>query len=337
MTITGSRKIEGEEEGDGSGSRTAMVLVALVIAALTLSPARSATPPPSFFCFGCSERWLADDILNLGLFFPFGLAAAWNGRTVLRATLLGLLLSTVIELAQTVVPGRDPALSDIVFNTIGTACGAIAGVRKQLWLRPSNREATILAALGTLAAAAVMIATAVLLSPNNGGVWLGRSGDDISLQYESRAGSHGLDQPEYWLRNQMHGVSGVESIAVSRDRQRWRIEIPGASAVMVGPTVGRGWTILAYPNAAGQRWTPVLNALWMFMLCLPIGFWARGRMTVVTVVVLAVIVALVPELAGIAATSAIEWVGAAAGFLAGVAARVWTKGAHALRREQARA
>ncbi len=323
-----------EGEGDGRGSRTAMVLVALVIAALTLSPSRSAGPPPSFFCFGCSERWLADDILNLALFFPFGLCAAWNGRTALRATLLGLLLSTVLELAQTVVPGRDPALSDILFNTIGTACGAVAGARKRVWLRPSGREAAILAVLGTLAAVAVMTGTAVLLSPSDGAAWLGRSGNDISLEYETRAGSSGLDQPEYWLRNQTPGVNGVEGIVVSRERQRWQVKIPGASAVTVGPTVGRGWTMLAYPNAAGRRWTPVLNALWMFMLCLPVGFWARGRLLVVSAVLLAVIVALIPEVTGIAATSGLEWVGAAAGFLAGVAAGVATKRAHTVRREK---
>jgi VanZ family protein len=99
--------------------------VVLVILVLTLLPSGNSPPRPFSFHVGPGRRWLADGILNICLFVPLGLAAGWSSRSPLKAILAGILLSTGIELAQTIVPGRDPSLSDIVFNTIGALSGAM--------------------------------------------------------------------------------------------------------------------------------------------------------------------------------------------------------------------
>lgn len=299
--------------------RWAGVLVSLGIVLVTLTPSPSTGAPAPFFCIDCGERWLADGILNLGLFFPFGLWVGWNERLAVRATLFGLLLSAVVELTQTFIPGRDPALGDILFNTLGTALGAMLGVRHRVWLRPNARESRILTGLSIIAVGLVMTATAVLLAPDGKPGSVQRFGDDLLLQYQSRAGSLALDQPEYWLPNELHGVRSLEDIVVRRERDRWLIKVVGASPVTLGPTVGQGWSMLTYPDAIGRRWTGVLNALWMLILCVPVGFWARRRLALVAALTLAVIMAIIPALAGIESTGANEWVGAGVGLLTGAA------------------
>jgi hypothetical protein len=106
---------------------------------------------------------------------------------------------------------------------------------------------------------------------------------------------------------------------VRRERDRWRIKIVGASPMTVGPTVGQGWSMLAYPDAIGRGWTRLLNALWMLVLCVPVGYWARGRLRLVAALALTAMIAIIPVLAGIESTGANEWVGAGLGFLTGAA------------------
>jgi VanZ family protein len=53
-----------------------------------------------------------------------------------KAVFWGFLLSTAIEVSQIWIPGRDPSLSDFVFNTAGTVFGALLGLHPQSWLHP---------------------------------------------------------------------------------------------------------------------------------------------------------------------------------------------------------
>jgi glycopeptide antibiotics resistance protein len=108
-------------------SRRGLIVAAvvLVILVLTLLPSGNSPPRPFSLHVVLGRRWLADGFLNICLFVPLGLAAGWDSRSPLKAILAGILLSTGIELAQTIVPGRDPSLSDIVFNTIGVLSGAM--------------------------------------------------------------------------------------------------------------------------------------------------------------------------------------------------------------------
>lgn len=67
-------------------------------------------------------------VANVVLFVPLGwLAVALTRARWWQVTLLGLLLSTGIEVGQALVrPDRFATVSDVVANTLGTALGAAA-------------------------------------------------------------------------------------------------------------------------------------------------------------------------------------------------------------------
>jgi glycopeptide antibiotics resistance protein len=76
---------------------------------------------------------LLDACINLVIYMPFGfLAAQLLAGTVLSrtviTTLLGVLLSTGLEMGQTFLPGRFTSLSDIILNTLGTMLGALIAI-----------------------------------------------------------------------------------------------------------------------------------------------------------------------------------------------------------------
>lgn len=306
----------------GAWNGLAIVAVLTAIFVVTLFPTGTGTPSPFFFGFSLGSRNLGDAILNFFLFLPLGLAIGWNGSPATRAGLWGLVVASVIELAQMVLPGRDPALSDILLNASGTLVGAVLARRRRAWVMPDGRITAVLAATSISLLAAVMVVTAFLLSPAPSAeesVFIGRSGNDLLLRYPSRGGAYGFDQPEYWGSGFFEsGVSGAPALAsVSRDRARWEITI-GSNRATIGPTVGRGWAVLAYPDAIGRRWGGVVSSVWLFAICLPAGFWARGRLRLPAALVVMLLLALIPAATGIGATSAIEWAGALLGFLAGV-------------------
>lgn len=302
-----------------SQRRRALLAVAVVaILALTLTPFGSRPSEPFSTCVACGPRGLADGILNLLLFVPLGCFLAWYSRASLASLVFGLLLSTAIELLQTIIPGRDPSLSDIIFNTAGTVVGALIGLRPRVWLVPDARNSVALTAFGVAAAALVTTITALLLAPASPKepFTIGRAGNDLVLQYPSRADAAGLDQPVYWLAHAFPDSSKTTSVSVRRERARWYVSVAGKRATL-GPTVGEGWTLLAYPDALARRWGETLDAVWVLLLCLPIGFWARNRLSLAVAGVIALVLFWLPDITGVVSTPLIEWIGAAIGFLAG--------------------
>ncbi|HEU4748508.1 MAG TPA: VanZ family protein [Gemmatimonadaceae bacterium] len=339
--------------------RNGLAIVAVVIAILfaTLFPAESSRPSAFSWTFALGRRGIGDAILNFFLFVPLGLAIAWKDRRAVTAAVCGVVLASLIELAQTVLPGRDPALSDIMLNGAGAFAGAFIARRRRTWAAPDARSSAILTASSLAVAAAIMTATGYLLSPRSGSatratrqmalpespsdgardirslltlnvrssqepVLVARSGNDLLLRYPSAGSAYGLDQPEYWesgfFDGAVSGRSGV--VSMSRDRARWEISIDGARTTM-GPTVGKGWAILAYPDAIGRRWGRSLSAAWLFAMCFPIGFWARGRGRIVAGAVIVMLLAFIPFGMGVLATPANEWSGGLVGFLLGAALR----------------
>ncbi len=294
----------------------AVLFVSLVI---TLTPAGTGPRLPFSSELGVGDRWLADGILNLFFFVPLGLALGWNSRSPAKAVLCGLVLSTAVELAQIWIPGRDSSLSDIIFNTAGTALGALIGLRPRTWLVPSARSSVVLAALGVAGAAFVMTITALLLAPSGEVFVTSRSGNDLMLEYPTRADAAGLDQPVYWLPHAFHDGADRARVSVRRERARWHVSIGSGSRATLGPTVGEGWTLLAYPDAIARRWGATLSAVWLFGLCVPIGFWARRRLALVAAGAVALILVWIPDITGVVRTPFIEWIGAAIGLLAGAA------------------
>ncbi len=80
-----------------------------------------------------------DIVQNVLLFIPFGFLGCVSlagppGRAArLLIVLLGAALSLSVELAQLYTRTRWPALSDVLFNTLGTAVGVAAGGKLRAW------------------------------------------------------------------------------------------------------------------------------------------------------------------------------------------------------------
>ncbi len=131
----------------------------------TLFP--SGSELPEFVgCLVCGARGLSDALVNVLLFLPFGAALAALGRTGRRSIFYGFALSCAIELSQTVIPGRDPSLGDVCFNTLGTAAGQWLAWLANRWLAPTPRAAARLSLLAAGAALLVFGLTAHLVQPS---------------------------------------------------------------------------------------------------------------------------------------------------------------------------
>ena len=95
----------------------------LAVAAITLTRAGADSSQSQILCMACGARGLADLIANWVLFIPLGMAAArlWSPRTAIGVSLV---VTLGIEGLQQLLPGRVPALQDILMNTLGGATGA---------------------------------------------------------------------------------------------------------------------------------------------------------------------------------------------------------------------
>jgi len=142
------------------------ILWLAVILGVTLFPLEATDGPPPILCVLCGDAALADGILNAALFLPFGAALSVAGWRPWRAIALSALLSFGVETAQFEIPGRDPSLSDVLFNTLGAALGvALAHSAPSVW-RPTPRRADVLSIAGALGGASVITLTGVLLAPS---------------------------------------------------------------------------------------------------------------------------------------------------------------------------
>ena len=117
-------------------------------------------------CVICGERGLADALLNVLLFLPLGAALVfWLGRRA-GALLLAAGFSGVIETLQLlVIPGRDPNVGDVLFNTIGAALGVALVAGAVWWAMPTAARGRALAWSWSAAIAAAILGTGWLLAP----------------------------------------------------------------------------------------------------------------------------------------------------------------------------
>lgn len=109
---------------------------------ITLSPGGPAPPDADYipnFCLFCGTKGLADAILNTVLFLPLGLLIGVR-RGVGAALLAGFVVSAGIETAQlAMVAGRNPAVGDLVWNSLGAGIGAVLVWALARWLgRPQG-------------------------------------------------------------------------------------------------------------------------------------------------------------------------------------------------------
>src|SRR5690349_3428125 len=86
-----------------------------------------------------------DVVLNLFLYTPIGfltfhsLCSRGRGRRIAIATAAGLLMSVVIELVQGFDLPRDPSMSDVLCNGIGTLGGALFAAVWHHGIPPGSR------------------------------------------------------------------------------------------------------------------------------------------------------------------------------------------------------
>ena len=146
--------------------RILLVVAIACILAATLTPAGAELQPEFSRCLVCGARGYSDAIVNLILFAPLGATLALNGRSGPRPVLAAGLLSCCVELAQIVIPGRDPSLGDVCFNTLGAAAGQALFFLGARWIMPTARAAARLSALAGVVAAGVFALTGYLLAPS---------------------------------------------------------------------------------------------------------------------------------------------------------------------------
>jgi VanZ family protein len=146
--------------------RRLMLGVALgLILLATLTPFPDAGPPDFVGCVICGVRGWSDALANLILFVPLGAALLANGRTGPRAVGLAGLLSAGIEVAQIFIPGRDPSLGDVCFNTLGAAVGQVTAALALKLAACSGRAAARLSLVSAIGVAVVTAVTGWLLLP----------------------------------------------------------------------------------------------------------------------------------------------------------------------------
>ena len=151
---------------DRRGARLAAVALAVgAILLATMVPTGHDPALTPLFCLVCGGKGVADVVSNVILFMPLGLALAALGTRRRRAIFAGAALSLCVEFTQQFIPGRDPSLSDLVFNTTGTALGFAALRLAPRLIDPPAAVASRLALAAAAFAAGVLGLTAASFSP----------------------------------------------------------------------------------------------------------------------------------------------------------------------------
>ncbi|HUQ84645.1 MAG TPA: VanZ family protein [Gemmatimonadaceae bacterium] len=136
-----------------------MILAAVAaIVVLTLRPAPNNAIEPRWACVVCGTTGVADVLVNVLLYVPYGVGLTLAGMRPWRA--FGLVVATTfaVELLQyRVLVGRDGTLSDVLTNSLGGGIG-IALVRHwRSLVVPNDRRAAALALTASLVWAGALV------------------------------------------------------------------------------------------------------------------------------------------------------------------------------------
>lgn len=147
-------------------TRALLAVALLAILSATLYPTGDEDLAALVLCIVCGEHGTADAIVNLMLFLPLGAGLALTGWPVRWALLGAALLSSGIELAQLlIIPGRDPSLGDMIFNTLGATAGMALVGTARFWVSPPAARRRALLVAATAAVAGLFLLTGWLLRP----------------------------------------------------------------------------------------------------------------------------------------------------------------------------
>lgn len=153
---------------------------------------------------------------------------------------------------------------------------------------------------------------------------LGVSGDDVVFRIRRRADHLKLDRPDTRLPGALAGrLPGdtVRATAFVEGGRRCLRTDPGPGACGIGPTLTDGWSLLYHVEPLSGRARPVLGALWIALLCMPVGLWLRQRSLCALAIALPLAALwLLPEVTTPEPTPPEGYAGAVAGFLIGALA-----------------
>ena len=138
----------------------------MLVLVATLVPAQPESPKDwqTVLCVLCGRAAVADGLANIALFLPLGVTLALAGWPRKRGVPLAAGLSLCVEIAQFAIPGRDPSVSDVIFDTLGAGLGLGFARVAPRWSRPGIRAASRLSLLAAFGAGGVFVLTAVLLT-----------------------------------------------------------------------------------------------------------------------------------------------------------------------------
>ncbi len=372
------------------------VATVFLILLVTLVP-QTKDAEPALACIVCGSRGVADALLNMALFFPLG--ASLGGRMVPNRLVLGAALtSSVIELTQLLVPGRDASVGDVLFNTLGAWLGMLAVRSLSRWSYPESRLASRASFGAALITVSCFTLTGYLLQPAFSrrtyfGQWtpilghlepyrgrivsarigslelpsreladserfralmigdttlevmsvaapapsalapifsvyddlqremilLGADRGHLVYRYRTRAAELRLDQPDLRLPGALADVAPGDTIELSVHRvARGHVLTHAGRAALLSFSVGVGWALLMYPEWLSPGTMQLVSVLWIMVLAVPIGFWARRRpesVAALTAVVLAFV--LIPPAVGLMTTPPGQWGGLVVGLVIG--------------------
>ncbi len=377
----------------------AWLVLVLIVTLVPVDPVVDpAAVPMGFQCLFCGDRGLADGILNLLFFLPFGFLLGGRGNNG-RVMAAAFLLSLGIELAQTVLVGRYPTAGDVVFNTLGAGLGSILWSRRAHWLLPSVGRGPGRSLSYAAVAGLVTLGFGLLLRPHHTaadywGQWtadlgyldaydgsvvsadlsgipvpsarfpddvdargalsrdfqlrvsaiagtppsriapilsiydgdrieivlLGAQGTDLVWRERTWAKVWRLDQPDLRLPGALEGVDKGDPLrlAVARQGRGRCLEIQEDRSCGLGFRAGRTWSLLLHPEGMSATASRAADALWLFLLVLPLGFWSeRPRHLVVGVVIFAATLVAATVATRLLLPSWAGWLAVACGALAG--------------------
>ena len=141
------------------------VLAVLAVLVATLRPQSGDLPHGWSLSLLPGDKGPAGVLQNISLFVPLGIALALGPWRVLHCMAAGALLSLTVEVAQQWLPGRNPSVSDLVFNTLGTGFGVVLARTAPSWLAPPRARAAWLSLANAVLAATFWLGTGCLLRP----------------------------------------------------------------------------------------------------------------------------------------------------------------------------
>jgi hypothetical protein len=143
-----------------------LALAAALVVRATVAPHPSGAGIAPPWCFLCEPHAGIDVLLNVLLFIPLGFGLRLAGLSRRIALAVAAASAIVIELLQfLVVSGRAASAHDVVANALGGGVGIAMGAHWRALVVPQPALALRLTTAAVLGWLAVLLATAVLMSP----------------------------------------------------------------------------------------------------------------------------------------------------------------------------